>query len=230
MIKRLNGQYSVTFKAGENLHARLKEMRGSVRTLYKHAAVGPAPVGGPGEPGETYDPYEARAPARRPLRTGPMGIDEFLTGTVDELARRSVCSVDEFLTAAEEGDLDFILGLGTRLVIWRVMLLDCPEADPVASTTLSGRRGGEGVRVSLTAGGKAVFAEFPPDGAAARLTPGASMVIAGEVREAEDAWVIHVVAWELTRKIGGGLTPLTKCVWPEPAFEPWADVPDAAGE
>jgi hypothetical protein len=40
---------------------------------------------------------------------------------------------------------------------------------------------------------------------------------------------IHVVAWELTRKING-MKPLTKCAWPEPGFEPESGVPEAAGE
>lgn len=144
-------------------------------------------------------------PAGEPA--GVADIDGVLTGSVSELTARSSCAVREFSKAVEEGDREFLGRLAGKLLIWRAMLLE-PMKAAEGSTT-----------ARLMSGGKTIAAEFPPDTSAAGLMPGASVLIAAEAREVEDAWIVRVLAWGLCREIDGG-EPMTRCKWPEPEEGP----------
>lgn len=186
----MNGSGSSLYKTYGELSKALPAMRKPVSLLYESGAVRPGEPPKPAAKGGRGSP-------------GASNVGSALGGTLDDLLARSACTDREFRKAAADGDRAFLEGLTGRLVIWRVMLVERAQQ-------------AEGRAVAkVMAGGASYAAEFPPDSEAAALLPGASVVMAGELREAKGAWTLHVTAWGLKKSIDSG-EPMTRCEWPKP--------------
>ena len=186
----MNGGGRSYIKTYNELIKALPAMREPVSRLYESGAL---------------SAKEPPKPAAKSARGGSKAtdVDSALGGTLNDLLARSACTDREFRKAVATGDRAFLEGLAGRLVIWRGMLVERAEE-------------AEGRMVAkVMAGGASYAAEFPPESDVAALLPGASLVIAGELREAKGAWTFHVTAWGLKKSIDSG-EAMTRCEWPEP--------------
>ena len=163
-----------------------------------------------------FDPAALPAePLSRP--PGGTGDEGELRGPVRDLVAGSACTAKEFRSAVEEKDAQFLGWLSRRLVIWRAMLLEPMKAEEAgevekAEAEAEGRvvrtqertQRADRVVARLMADGGLVTAEFPSGCKAAGLTPGKSIVIAGEARQTDDGWVIRVMWWGLAADLDAG--------------------------
>jgi len=151
---------------------------------------------------ETLKEIRAKDAAGRPSKPeqGTAPADPF-SGSVSELVSRSACGPDEFHAAVRENRADVLSALAGRLVFWQGMLLEPPATSP------------ERAAVKVMAGRGAVLVEFPPGSPVASVKPGASIVVAGELRRSGELWLLRAAAWGLLADLNAG-RPMTRCEWP----------------
>lgn len=194
-----NSLSSKTVAAFNDMTSQLKSSRAEVAALYRKGVVS---VKQPAErPGKARGAASGGPPDGRDVAKGDAG--QAPAGSVSALLAKSACTGREFRKAVAAGDRDTLDGLRGRLVVWRTMLME--PAKEFEDRTV----------VGVTAGGGSLPAEFPRDTAAGGLLPGASLVIAGELREAKGAWTFHVTAWGQKRLLEAG-EPMVRCRWPQP--------------
>jgi len=152
-------------------------------------------------------------------------VGSVLAGSYDQLLARSACTHPEFRKAVAGKDAKFLDALRGKLVVWRAMLVESAKEKKDMCVT----------RVMV--GGISYAAELPPDSEAAALLPGASLMIAGELRKAEGqaplkdrpalpgvaegGWTFRVTAWGPRADVVAG-EPMTLCKWPEGDGKPAA--------
>lgn len=195
LLRDRNSLSSKTTQAFNDMTSQLKRSRGEVAALYEKGVVS---VKQPDRPVATAKAREAESGDA--IKSDAGGAP---AGSVSALLAGSACTGREFSKAVAAGDRDTLNGLRGRRVAWRAMLVE--PAKEFENRTV----------VGVSSGGASLPAEFPADTAAGALLPGASLVIVGELREAEGAWTFHVTAWGQKRMLDAG-EPMIRCRWPQP--------------
>lgn len=174
----------------------LPAIRKEVSSLYESGAMKPAGAADAAATGASGAPKAT-------------DVGTVLAGSLDQLLARSACTHPEFRKAVAGKDGKFLEALRGKLVIWRAMLVE------------SAKEKKDMWVARVMVGGSSYAAELPPDSEAAGLLPGATLMIAGELRKTEGGWTFHVTAWGPRADVVAG-EPMTLCKWPEGDGKPGA--------
>ncbi len=118
------------------------------------------------------------------------------------LLEGSACTAKDFRRAVVHKERAFIEGLKGRMVLWRVL--------PTEAVKESGGR----LTSRAMVGGSQTTFEFPPGRTPDGFRAGASILVAGQVREVRGEWTVRVIGWGPWGKVEAG-GAMNLCTWPE---------------
>lgn len=168
----------------------LASIRSSVRRIYETVIEKPVEI-----------EFLVEVPAGRSKEAGKRAGRGGGTSP-SSLLEGSACTAEDFRRAVVGKERAFIEGLKGRMVLWRVL--------PIEAVTESGGR----LTSRAMVGGSPTTFEFPPGRTPDGFRAGASLLVAGEVREVRGEWTVRVIGWGPWGKVEGG-GAMNLCTWPE---------------